>query len=180
MSDPAAVTAAVASCLAVAVSLVNVGMTSRSQREQWRRNEERPIVARCLTLSEDALREWEKAPEAKQDPSLDPDPWRTFQEDPKWEKGRQLMEDLRYEAAKLDLLAGSAVRRLTHGLLMTHTNEVFRLLRAKPGQDESSARTRVQEFHSALVEAARQDLGLGLAVPNRSLLGMLIARVSGQ
>jgi hypothetical protein len=175
------------------VSLVNVGisarLTRRSQREQWRRNDERPIVARCLTLSGDGLREWEKASGAKEaaNPGPDPDPYRSWQEHPKWEKGRKLIEDLRYEVAQLDLLAGSAVRQVANGLLEAHLEEVARLLRAEPGRDEVEARrarTRILELQWALVDAAREDLGLslglGLAVPPGSLLGRLLASRSGQ
>ena len=41
-------------------------LTSRAQVEQWRRNEERPIVARILTLSEDARALYWPAFDAKQ------------------------------------------------------------------------------------------------------------------
>ena len=55
---------------AAGLSLVNVAISarlvSRGQREQWRRDQERPIVARCITLSGDALSEWSDASVAKQ------------------------------------------------------------------------------------------------------------------
>jgi hypothetical protein len=44
---------------------------------------------------------------AKQDASADAS--RTLA-DPHWEKGRELLHDLRYEVAQLDLLASRAVR----------------------------------------------------------------------
>ena len=56
---------AVAAFTAAGLSLVNVAisarMASRGHREQWRREQERPIVARCLTLSADARHEWRNA-----------------------------------------------------------------------------------------------------------------------
>ena len=67
--------AAVAAFTAAGLSLVNIGLSarlaSRGQREQWRREQERPIVARCLTLSADALSEWWDASVAKQDAEAD-------------------------------------------------------------------------------------------------------------
>jgi hypothetical protein len=54
--------AAAAAFTAAGLSLVNVVIcarqASRGHREQWRRDEERPIVARCLTLSADARKAW--------------------------------------------------------------------------------------------------------------------------
>ena len=62
--------AAVAAFTAAGLSLVNVAISarlaSRGAREQWRRDQERPIVARCLTLSDDALGEWWDDSVAKQ------------------------------------------------------------------------------------------------------------------
>jgi len=50
---------AAAAFTAAALSLVNVAisyrLTSRGHREQWRRDEARPIVARMLKLSADTL-----------------------------------------------------------------------------------------------------------------------------
>ena len=52
--------AVIAAFAAAALSLVNVivgyRLASRGHLEQWQRDETRPIVARILTLSQDALR----------------------------------------------------------------------------------------------------------------------------
>jgi hypothetical protein len=125
--------AAAAAFTAARLSLVNVAisarLTSRGHREQWRR-EERPIVARCLTFSADALSEWWDASVAKQDADS-PRTW----VDPDWHKGRQLLHDLRFETAQLDLLASRTVRQAARGLEMAHDKELTRLLLlAKPAR----------------------------------------------
>jgi hypothetical protein len=75
------------------LSLVNVAisarMASRGQREQWRRDQERPVVARCLTLSANAASEWWDASVARQD--AEPGSPRR-QMDPHWEKGLQVLD----------------------------------------------------------------------------------------
>jgi hypothetical protein len=175
--------AAVAAFTAAGLSLVNVAISarlaSRGQREQWQRDQERPIVARCLTLSADALNKWWDASAAKQDADVDADMTRM---DPQFDKaGLQLLRDLRYEVAQLDLLASRAVRQLAGDLLDAHQAEATRLLiTVKPGQDDSgnseAVRAKIEELQSALVEGARADLGLGLPVPPpQGLLGKLLA-----
>jgi hypothetical protein len=54
------------------------------------------------------LSEWWDASVAKQD--ADADSPRTWV-DPHWHKGRQLLHDLRFEIAQLDLLASRTVRQ---------------------------------------------------------------------
>jgi hypothetical protein len=174
--------AAVAAFTAAALSLVNVAISarlvSRGQREQWRRDQERPVVARCLTLSDDARREWWPASVAKQDASADARPTLV---DAHWEKGWQLLHDLRYEVAQLDLLASRAVRQAARDLAAAHEQEASRLvLTAEPGQDDyegrQAAKDKIEELQSALTEKTRADLGLGVRVPPGSLLGQMLAR----
>jgi hypothetical protein len=178
--------AAAAAFTAAGLSLVNVAisarLTSRGHREQWRREQERPIVARCLTVSADALSEWWDASVAKQDADADsPGTW----VDPHWDTGRQLLRDLRFEIAQLDLLASRTVRQAASALEMAHDKERRRLLlQARPGQGDyegrRTARVKIKELQSALLEGARTDLGLGLGmqVPPRSLLARLLGRPS--
>ena len=127
---------AVAAFTAAGLSLANVAISarlaSRGQREQWRRDQERPVVARCLTLSDDALSEWWDASVAKQDAEADAPLTRM---DSHWDKGRQLLHDLRYEVAQLDLLASRTLRQVAQDLVSAHESETSRLLLlAKPGQ----------------------------------------------
>ena len=162
---------------AAGLSLVNVAISarlvSRGQREQWRRDQERPIVARCLTLSGDALSEWSDASVAKQ--RADADAPRTSV-GTHWDKGRELLHDLRYEVAQLDLLASWAVRQVARDLFAAHVKEMERLvLTAEPGQGDSegrqAAQVKIQELQSALVERARTDLGLPGSLRSRHLAG---------
>jgi len=173
--------AVIAAFTAAGLSLVNVAisarMASRGQREQWRRDQERPVVARCLTLSANAAGEWWDASVAKQDADAAAP---RSQMDAHWEKGRQHLDELRFEVAQLDLLASPAVRATAASLVSEHQRETSRLImRVKPGQDDFEGRrasqVKIEELHKALVECARADLGLGLPAQPRSLLGKLLA-----
>ena len=80
----------------------------------------------------------------------------------------------------MDLLASPTVRQVARDLFQAHEKEDFRLaLQVKPGQDDSegrvAAQAKIQELQSSLVEKVRADLGLGLPVPPRSLLGKILA-----
>lgn len=100
--------------------------------------------------------------------------------DPHWEKGRQLLQDLRFEVAQLDLLASGPVRQVARELVESHQSESGRLvLTVKPGEDDypgrRAAQLKIAKLHDALVERTRTDLGLGLPTRPRSLLGKLLA-----
>jgi hypothetical protein len=88
--------------------------------------------------------------------------------DEHWETGRQLLHDLRYEVAQLDLLAGRTVCQVAYELVEAHQRETSRLLMlAKPGQDDfegrQAAQVKIEELQSALVKSTRTDLGLDLS-----------------
>lgn len=174
--------AAVGAFAAAGLSLVNVGISarlaSRVQREQWRRDEERPMVARCLTLSADAARAWWDGSVAMDNPDDDgPDPRAHLS------KGSELLRDLRFEVAQLDLLASSPVRQSALALVEAHESEMLRLMYMEPGQDDSdcreAAKLKVEELQAALVQATRTDLGLDFAKPVKDLLGYLFPGMSG-
>jgi hypothetical protein len=176
--------AAVAAFTAAGLSLVNVAISarlaSRGQREQWRRDQERPVVARCLTLSDDAASEWWEAAkpqfvEAEDDPRTRME----LHED----KGRELLRDLRNEVAQLDFLASRAVRQVARDLVEAHQREMSRLVtkaqsRQNPFEVTLAAQDRIKELQSALMERSRTDLGLdlGVRVPPGSLLGQMLGR----
>jgi hypothetical protein len=179
--------AVVAAFTAAGLSLVNVVITTRmarrGQREQWRREQERPIVARCLTLSRTARDEWGAAAVAKRDMNAD-DPWLGSVADQHRKKGVQLMRDLQYEVAQLDLLASRAVRQAAWRLVRTHEEPMVGLL-GKAGEDNYQVRMasdfETMDMEAKLVELTRVDLGLRsvstLSAPHpRSLLGKLLAR----
>ena len=86
-----------------------------------------------------------------------------------FEKGRQLLLDLRYEIAQLDLLASRTVRQAAGDLFEAHQAEATRLLvTAMPGQDDSESReaaqVKIEVLQDALMERTRADLGLGVPV----------------
>ena len=97
-------------------------------------------------------------------------------------KGFDLMHDLEFQVAQLDLLASVPMRRIANDLCTAHFEERFRLEDAESGEEDVEGRVavdaKVDELTIAFVERARADLGLGLAKPPRSLLGMLLAAIS--
>jgi hypothetical protein len=100
--------------------------------------------------------------------------------DSHWDKGRQLLHDLRYEVAQLDLLASRTLRQIAQDLVSAHESETSRLLLlAKPGQDDYEGRqanqVKIKELQSSLVKSTRTDLGLDLPMAPRSLVGKLLA-----
>lgn len=171
--------------MAAGISLVNVGITarlaSRGQREQRRRDEERPIVARYLTLSRDAWREWWDASVAREAAP----PGESLSDNAHWKKGSELLDDLRFELAQLDLLASRPVRDAADELWGAHEMERTRLMLIvpmQPGEERErrrAAQIEIQKLEIALLEGTRADLGLGPAKPNKSLLGMLLAAITG-
>jgi hypothetical protein len=161
--------AAVAAFTAAGLSLVNVAITAwlarRGHREQWRREQERPIVAHFLTLSVDARHAWWDASEAKQAMGESDDLTGTKAEE-NLDKGARLAYDLACQAAQLDLLASDSVRQAAHALVVAHQKEPGRLLMGfKPGQDDNDGRwacaVKIGQLEAALVERTRADLGLG-------------------
>ena len=121
--------AVIAAFAAAALSLVNVivgyRLASRGHLEQWQRDETRPIVARILTLSQDALRQWNEAAYARQ-------AWMPMHGDPRqssesqalkaqegehWVAGTDLWGKLRFEMAQLDLVAARSIRDAAHALV---------------------------------------------------------------
>lgn len=176
--------AAVAAFTAAGLSLINVVITvrlvRRGQRERWRREQERPIVARCLTLSSDIRHEWHEASVARQDARS----WALPEAQQRIRKGWEALRDLHYEATQLDLLANHAVRQAARELVAAHDKEMNRLtFPPRPDTSENAARRASQgaigELEVTLVERARVDLGLSSAQPTgkpRSLIGQHGAR----
>lgn len=173
--------AVVAAFTAAGLSLVGVGvnvlwsyrLSRHAQLEQWRQNEERPIVARMLTLSADALEKWQQAGQARRDwlDSLRADPTRGH-EDTKardeatnhWGAGSGMYEKLRFEAAQLDLIAGHPLREVANKLVREHES-VQRWLRPASGANDwfellTEQNNKIIRLHAELVEKTRADLGV--------------------
>jgi hypothetical protein len=148
-------------------------LSSRSRLEEWRRDEERPIVARILTLSTDALAKWEQTGQARRDwiDSLRADPDRGS-EDTKardeardhWGAGSELYGKLRFEAAQLDLIAGRPLRDVANKLVREHESVLHWLRPASGASDwlESlvEQNNKIVGLHTELVERTRADLGV--------------------
>jgi hypothetical protein len=92
-------------------------LSRRATLEQWRRNDERPIVARMLTLSADAVAEWQWSAVARNEwmNALEVDPAGAHENPRALDKarehvaaGRTVYEKLRFEAAQLDPSAAVA------------------------------------------------------------------------
>lgn len=135
------------------------------------------MVARCLTLSANVQSEWWDASVAKENADVSAS---RRQMDPHWEKGRQHLDELRFEAAQLDLLASRTMREVASSIVTEHQKETGRLImRVKSGQKDfegrRAAHAKIGELHKTLVESARADLGLDQSAPHRSLLGKLLA-----
>jgi len=183
---------AVAAFAAAGLSLVNVVVTARlahrGQGEQWRREQERPIVARCVALSVDLRDEWWEASFARLDIQAPVGAQLDVQK--RVNRGWQALRNLRYEVAQLDLLASPAVRQAARDLVTVHEQEMTRLaFPPNPATDENAARlashAKIGKLEEALVERTRTDLGLApagiLAQPKpRNLLRTLLARYAPQ
>jgi hypothetical protein len=187
--------AAVAAFTAAGLSLVNVAisyrLTSRGQREQWRRDQERPIVAWVLTLSADALAQWEQAGQARRDwiDSRRADPDRAHEDTQArdearvhWGAGSEAYEKLRFEVAQLDLIAGHQLRDVANKLVGEHES-ARQWLRPASGADDwfqllTEQNNKIIRLHTELVEKTRADLGLAssLTVPPHSLLAKILRR----
>jgi hypothetical protein len=166
--DLAAVAAFTAAGLALVGVVVNIvwsyRLSSRVQLEQWRRNEERPIVARMLTLSADVLEQWQQTGQARRDwiDSLRADPNRGH-EDTKardeardhWGAGSELYEKLRFGAAQLDLIAGRPLRSVAAKLVREHESAQH-WLRPASGADDwfellTEQNNKIVRLHAELV-----------------------------
>lgn len=168
--------AAVAAFVAAGLTLVNVGITARlagrAQREQWRRDEERPIVARCLRLTGDICGELGFLSVARNRGDL-------AEENAHSEKALHLTSDLRFEVAQLDLLASSHVSQVARDLLERVKHLGLAAVFSEPEADYDPGdyiSADILALQAALVEGARTDLGVSVAKPNTSLLAAINGR----
>jgi hypothetical protein len=179
---------AIAAVAAAVFSGVNVVLSyrqaRRGPREQWRREQERPVVARVLTLSSDLTSNWAMLVFTKErwagawDEELRADEDRTARE--QLMAGMGLHGKLQFEAAQLDLLASPQVRKAAHDLATAHSRIRHGIIRfqSDPAAFRHGQESGADEFYEWLVEQARADLGLGsgFQVPPRSVLARLLGR----
>jgi hypothetical protein len=164
--------AAVAAFTAAGLSLVNVWFSSRvagrRQLEQWRRDTERPIVARIVALSERSLEKLEEVAAEKSrwiESSAETNRIEAQNRSAEaWQEETALYEDLRYEAAQLDLTAGRPLRQVVHALLGKHET-LHNIVRPSGGADEPfktfiEYNNEIVGKREELIARARTDLGI--------------------
>lgn len=178
--------ATIAAFAAAGISLLNVFVTSRltqrGQREQWKRETERPIVANLLTVSQSCLDYWSEAAELKE-------AWARSREPGAppggelWDKMLKASaeawashEKLRLLVAELDLVAGVDVRRAAEMLEKRLERIRYPLNPAGGNQNPSAAvydaRAELLGLRAEVINAARRDIGvddssMGLRRPAR-------------
>jgi hypothetical protein len=178
---------AIAAFTAAGLSLVNVGVSyrlnSRSHLEQWRRDEERPIVARMLTLSADTLGEWWAAGNARRDwiESVNADPSRVSEDvkarreaSERWRAGSEKYDKLRFELAQLDLIAGRPLRDVADALLREHES-VRQWIGPASGASDwfkllAEHNNKIVGLHGDLIRQTRADLGVDRTLVRHRLL----------
>jgi hypothetical protein len=165
--------AVVAAFTAAGLSLVNVAvsarLSSRGARDQWRREQAQPLVAKLLNLSADAVVEWRDlaALKPKQLEAINAGLGRE-QAKPlldeisaHWGKSQELYLAMREQAARLDLLSSRAVRNAAWHLVGKHLETGNHMLAAGPRAvfTESHAKL-ILRWHERLINATRQDFGV--------------------
>ena len=166
----------VASVTAAVFSVFNVLLTARlSQRgqlDQWRRDTERPIVARILMQSRETLEQLRQVADLREEwiPSIGG--VRSNEEAATrdaaartWELSRASFDSLRFEIAQLDLIAGHPPRDLTRKLMSAHESLRHWLRPASGASDSpmqlwSSQSGEVASIEKELIAAVRTDLGV--------------------
>lgn len=185
--------ATVAAFSAAALSLANVVVSAwlarRRNLEGWRRDAERPAVAHILTLSDSCFRAWSKAWDSGNKwfaSCMDDDGLYIGQGDTNAKaeafdhlrQGSDLLEELRFEVAQLDLVAGQSVRDAAHALVGAHANtqrqvspdELTKHAPVVTPSTSSLKKGEINQLERILVAAARADLGLDTDYEERRAL----------
>lgn len=169
----AAFTAAGLSLVSVILSVVlTYRLSRRAQLERWRQDQERPIVARLLKLSDEAASKWLEVNDARMD-------WQNLlSDDPSqnsgaikalawaiesWKDADKLQDKISFEAVQLDLIAGGPVRDVATKLAQRHSAVVL-LCHPEREHDDwhgllSGQLEAIAKLQQDLVRHARTDLG---------------------
>lgn len=165
--------AAVAAFTAAGLSLVNVWVAGRlsrkGQTDQWRRDTERPIVARILTLSDQCLPLWGEAALAKemwiatlQSQGHPGDVEVREKMESSFRAGHKLLEELQLQVAELDLVAGRPLREIAYQLINQH-EWLQHVIRPSGGAEDPESvyvtdSSRIVGLRVELIRRARVDL----------------------
>jgi hypothetical protein len=99
------------------------------------------------------------------------------------QKGRELLHDLRFEVAQLDLLASTVVREAAYDLLAQHAHESQRVVQTILGADDDEGRRHAKAELTRLLNAvfygAREDLGLDVGKPSKRLMRKVNSAIYG-
>jgi hypothetical protein len=171
--------AVVAAFTAAAVSLINVAITVRatgkSNLQQWRRGEVRPVVARILALSDQATREQHAAVCRQRDrlglsigePAEGDEAAQLMAAERRhWKASREARQKLSFEVAQLHLVAQKPVRDAAARL----SNAQYQMeipdpdlpseLSDDPLVPWGLAMAQVRQCEGTLIDATREDLGI--------------------
>jgi hypothetical protein len=168
--------AVIAAFTAAGLSLVNVALSarlsSRGARDQWRREQAQPLVAKILNLSTDAVQAWRDTAALKpklfeaSNAGVNDEEGKPLLDEIQghFNKGQDLYIAMRDQAAQLDLLASRAVRTAAWHLLNEHYRVRKKLL---PDDPPASITQRdihlIYRLHERLINATRQDFGIDTA-----------------
>jgi hypothetical protein len=181
---------AIAAFVAAGLSLINILITSwfvrRGQLEQWRRDAERPIVARVLALSDKCL---EIITESANQKAMWIQSLETGQQDTEvynvmlklWDAAGITYDELRVEGAQLELVGGRDLRGAVDRLLTLHEGlrHVVGPAGGAEGPDQVAREygNDIRSSRAELVDRPRADLGLERRlVASRERLGAAFGR----
>lgn len=170
--------AAIAAFAAAGISLVNVLVTSRltrgGQKEQWRRETERPIVASLLATSKECLETWTDAASQMKTLNESQEAGEPFSGEiheavvkmvKTYANGWALVEKLNGIASELDLIASTAVSQAVNELVDRHAairRDVAPSVPNPPGTVERYGH-EIADLRAKVIAATRADIGVDAA-----------------
>ena len=140
------------------------------QLQQWRQDAERPVLAKVITTSERSLailedtmnkrNRWMNSMTHGQIDNEARDEARRS-----WETDSNEFEELRYQVAQLDLIAGEPLRQAAHALFWKHS-DLRHVLRPSSGGEGDltdsfmAYSNEIVDLRQTLINLARVDLGI--------------------
>jgi hypothetical protein len=154
---------AIAAFSAAGMSLINVGISgrisSRGTVEQWRMNEERPIVGRVLSEADECARHAMRIPERTED-----DGPATYLDIEHHARAQESYQKLLWELAPLQLVAGEKVRKRADELAEMLSTLVRHACNPREHHSKDDfllmSYFLYQADRASLIEQVRADLGL--------------------